>query len=75
VCEGSTWTREALDLRRFVGGTRPQEAVGILSRNDVDYVMVAKDSHLAEELGRLPGLAPGQTPGERYGLYHVGRQR
>jgi hypothetical protein len=40
----------------------------------VDYVMVARDSQLAESLERLSGFTPVETPSERYDLYAVDLQ-
>ena len=61
----------SLDVREFFSGTTLQERVEILRRNNVDYVMVAKDSHLTAALDRLSGFTPVETPSERYDLYAV----
>jgi hypothetical protein len=65
----------SLDVREFFSGTTPQNGVEILRRNDVDYVMVAKDSQLTGSLERLSGFIPVETPSERYDLYAVDLQK
>ena len=64
----------SLDVREFFSGTTLQQGVEILRRNNVDYVMVAKDSQLPGSLERLPGFTPIETPSERYDLYAVDLQ-
>jgi hypothetical protein len=64
----------SLDVREFFSGTTLQQGVEILRRNNVDYVMVAKDSQLTGSLERLPGFTPVETPSERYDLYAVDLQ-
>jgi hypothetical protein len=61
----------SLDVQEFFSGTTLQKGVEILRRNDVDYVMVAKDSRLTGSLEDLPGFEPVETPSERYDLYSV----
>lgn len=61
----------SLDVREFFSGTTRQRGIDILRRNDVDYVMVAKDSQLTDSLERLSGFTPVETPSERYDLYAV----
>jgi uncharacterized membrane protein len=61
----------SLDVREFFSGTTLQKGVEILRRNNVDYVMVAKDSQLTGSLERLAGFTPVETPSERYDLYAV----
>jgi hypothetical protein len=61
----------SLDVREFFNGTTRQRGIDILRRNDVDYVMVAKDSQLTDSLERLSGFTPVETPSERYDLYAV----
>jgi len=61
----------SLDVREFFSGTTLQKGVEILRRNDVDYVMVAKDSQLTGVLEGLSGFTPVETPSERYDLYAV----
>jgi Family of unknown function (DUF6077) len=61
----------SLDVRDFFSGTTPQRSVEILRRNNVDYVMVAKDSQMTKSLERLSGFTPVETPSERYDLYAV----
>ena len=61
-------------MREFFSGTTLQRSIEILRRNDVDYVMVAKDSQLTESLKRLSGFTPVETPSERYDLYAVDLQ-
>ena len=65
----------SLDVREFFTGTTLQKGVEILRRNNVDYVMVAKDSQLADSLERLSGFTPVKTPSERYDLYAVDLQK
>jgi hypothetical protein len=67
--------QRALDVRTFYSDPTLEEGIGILRRNEVDYVLVHADSPLDEQLGRLPGFAPMKTPGETYSLYAVDRQR
>jgi hypothetical protein len=64
----------SLDVREFFSGTTLQRGVKILRRNNVDYVMVAKDSQLTESLRRLSGFTSVETPSERYDLYAVDLQ-
>jgi hypothetical protein len=64
----------SLDVREFFSGTTLQRGVEILRRNDVDYVMVARDSQLTESLERLSGFTAVETPSERYDLYAVDLQ-
>jgi hypothetical protein len=64
----------SLDVREFFSGTTLQESVEILRRNNVDYVMVDKDSQLSGSLERLSGFTPVETPSERYDLYAVDLQ-
>ena len=42
-------------------GLTRQRGIEILRRNDVDYVMVAKDSQLTDSLERLSGFTPVET--------------
>jgi hypothetical protein len=65
----------SLDVQEFFSGTTLQKAVEILRRNNVDYVMVAKDSQLTGSLQRLSGFTPVETPSERYDLYEVSLQK
>jgi hypothetical protein len=65
----------SLDVREFFSGTTHQQGVEILRRNNVDYVMVAKDSQLTGSLERLSGFTPVKTPSERYDLYAVDLQK
>src|SRR5215217_5019235 len=64
----------SLDVREFFSGPTLEKAVEILRRNDVDYVMVAKESRLSTSLDRLQGFEPVETPSERYNLYSVDLQ-
>jgi hypothetical protein len=64
----------SLDVREFFSGTTLERSVEILRRNNVDYVMVAKDSQLTGSLERLSGFTPVETPSERYDLYAVDLQ-
>jgi len=67
--------QRALDVRNFYSGPTLEEGIGILRRNEVDYVLVHADSPLDEQLGRLPGFALMKTPGGTYSLYAVDRRR
>jgi Family of unknown function (DUF6077) len=64
----------SLDVQEFFSGTPLQQGIEILRRNNVDYVMVAKDSQLTESLERLSGFTLVETPSERYDLYAVDLQ-
>ena len=64
----------SLDVQEFFSGTPLQQGIEILRRNNVDYVMVAKDSQLTDSLERLSGFTPVETPSERYDLYAVDLQ-
>ena len=61
----------SLDVREFFGETTLQKRVEILRRNNVDYVMIEKDSRLTGSLEDLSGFRPVETPSERYDLYSV----
>jgi len=61
----------SLDVQEFFSGTTLEREVEIIRRNDVDYVMVKKDSNMVDSLDRLRGLDPVETPSERYELYSV----
>lgn len=66
--------RSAYDVRKFFsGGLTVDEAVRILRRYKVDYVLIPASSPLNGPLERLSGLAIADTPGERYNLYTVDR--
>ena len=61
----------ALDVRRFFNGPTFEEAVRILRRYEVDYVMLSANSPLDKQLQHLSGFVAIDTPGERYNLYAV----
>ncbi|HET7273450.1 MAG TPA: hypothetical protein VFI90_20445, partial [Rubrobacter sp.] len=65
----------SLDVRDFFRGTTQQKAMEILRRNEVDYVMIPKDSPLRGALDRLPGFEPVDEPSDRYDLYSVDRRK
>ncbi len=66
--------QSALDVRKFFSGRlTKEEAIRILRRYNVDYVLVPEDSPLNGPLKRLSGFAVVDTPGERYDLYTVDR--
>jgi hypothetical protein len=65
----------ALDVQRFFSGSTPAEKVRILRRYEVDYVMLPADSPLDGTLDRQPGFTAIVTPGERYSLYAVDRNK
>jgi hypothetical protein len=64
----------SLDVRDFYGGVTLERGIEILRRHEVDYVMVMAGSALDEDLRRLRGFTPVETPGERYALYSVDRE-
>ena len=61
----------SLDVQDFFSSTTMHKRMKILRRNNVDYVMIAKDSPLSGALDRRPGFEPVDTPSERYDLYSV----
>lgn len=65
----------ALDVRSFFSRSPLEKKLGILRRHEVDYVMVPDDLPLNATLKRQPGFISIDTPGERYNLYAVDRQR
>lgn len=65
----------SLDVREFFSGTTVRQAVGILRRNEVDYVMVASGSPLAGAMQRLPGFEAVDEPSQRYDVYRVNLDR
>jgi Family of unknown function (DUF6077) len=65
----------ALDVRKFFNGPTFEEAVRILRRYEVDYVMLSADSPLDKQLRQLSGFVAIDTPGERYNLYAVNYQK
>ena len=65
----------SLDVHEFFSGTTLEKGVRILRRNEVDYVMVAKDSELTGSLEDLPGFTRVETPSEKYDLYNVDLQK
>src|ERR671933_811724 len=67
--------RGPLDVREFFDGSTLRRDLGILRRDDVDYVVAAKGSPLADTLDRLSGFEPVDTPSERYNLYRVDLQK
>jgi hypothetical protein len=63
----------SLDVKHFFYNSTLEKRMEILRRNEVDYVMIPKDSPLVDPLERLPGLTPVDTPSERYVLLAVDR--
>jgi hypothetical protein len=61
----------SLDVRDFYDGTTLERGMDILRRNQVNYVMVKKDTPLADSLDRLPGFTIVDTRSTRYDLYAV----
>jgi hypothetical protein len=61
----------SLDVRDFFGETNEQHRTEILRRNNVDYVMIQKDSPLVGRFERSPAFEPVDTPSERYVLFAV----
>jgi hypothetical protein len=65
----------SLDVEHFFYDSTPEKRMEILRRNKVDFVMIPQDSALVDELERLPGLTPVDTPSERYVLLAVNREK
>ena len=65
----------ALDVRNFFSGSTLEKKADILRRREVDYVMLRANSSRREQLERLPGTTAIETPGKRYSLYAVDRQK
>ena len=65
----------SLDVKHFFYDATLEKRMEILRRNEVDYVMIPKDSSLVDPLERLPGLTPVDTPSERYVLLAVDRNK
>ncbi len=66
--------RGALDVRRFFSGPGLAEAIEILRRHEVDYVLVPRGTDSEALVASLPGTTAVETPGERYSLYAVERR-
>ena len=64
-----------LDVQNFFNGIIRGEARQIIVRHKADYVMVRAGSNLDERLERWPGFITVDTPGRRYSLYKVDRQK
>jgi hypothetical protein len=65
----------SLDVRNFFYDSTLQKRMEILRRNKVDYVMFPENSPLVDSLKRLPGFTTVDTPGERYVLLAVDREK
>jgi hypothetical protein len=65
----------SLDVKNFFYDATPEKRMEILRRNEVDYVMFPEDSPLIDSLKRQPGFATVDTPGERYVLLAVDRDK
>jgi hypothetical protein len=65
----------SLDVKHFFYDSTLEGRMEILRRNKVDYVMLPKESALADPLERLPGLTPVHTPSGRYLLLAVDRSK
>jgi Family of unknown function (DUF6077) len=66
--------QRALDERKFfLGSTTPAQRQRILTRYNVDYVMVYAGRPIDEQLKRLPGLSSVEVPGAYFHLYRVDR--
>jgi uncharacterized membrane protein len=65
----------ALDVRNFFSGSTLEKKADILRRREVDFVMLRANSSRREQLERLPGTTAIETPGKRYSLYAVDRQK
>jgi hypothetical protein len=64
-----------LDVQNFFNGVTRSEARQIIQRQKADYVMVRAGSNLDSKLERWPGFSAIDTPGRRYSLYAVDRQK
>jgi uncharacterized membrane protein YqjE len=65
----------SLDVAEFFGGTTLGRGVGILRRNDVDFVMVESGSGLDDSMDELPGFESVREPSEKYDVYEVNLRR
>ena len=63
----------SIDVKDFFYDSTLEKRMEILRRNNVDYVMLPRNSPLVESLKLLPGFTPVDTPGERYVLLAVDR--
>ena len=61
----------SLDVRDFYRRIKVERRVEILRSNQVDYVMVNKDSPFVGWLERSPAFEPVDTPSEGYDLFTV----
>jgi len=64
-----------LDVQNFFNGIIRGEARQIILRHKADYVMIRAGSNLDGRLERWPGFSAIDTPGRRYSLYKVDRQK
>jgi hypothetical protein len=60
-----------MDVWYFFHNPTEKEMVGILRRNDVDYVMVHRRSRLDERIEGLPYFLAVDSPRRAYALYAV----
>jgi len=65
----------ALNARTFFSGPTLQERMRILRYYMDDYVLVHANSPLDSQLQHLPGFRYLDTPGKRYCLFAVNRER
>jgi hypothetical protein len=65
----------SLDVRNFFYDSTLEKRMEILRRNKVDYVMLPEASPLVDALGQQPGFTTVHTPGERYVLLAVDRDK
>ena len=62
-------------VRDFFGRTTLERRMEILRSNQVDYIMVQRESPLVGGLDQLPGFTPVETPSDRYVLFAVNREK
>ncbi len=66
--------QRALDVQKFYSNPTLEEGLRILRRYEADYVMVYQGSGYDEQLERLPGFEPVETPSGRYSLFALDLQ-
>lgn len=67
--------RGSRDVQEFFSGTSLGNAIEILTRNQVDYVIAQPRSPLADALDGLPGFERVPEPSKRHDVYEVDLQR
>ncbi len=62
-------------MAAFYGGpVVDEEALQVLERSEIDYVLLWAGSPLNTQLGHLPGFGVTDAPSERYRVYRVDRE-